>query len=403
MVTKRTDFFTVLFYAILSLIVLKFTFSYLNVENGWWLRHLTPNINKYNFLHLPEKFQEYIEYILIPLMLFFILSNISKWGSLIIPFSLTFVLYALNIGTSIYNDIGILQSLNFSLKICSPIYLFIVIVIQSKRTELNLKRIVVFFIIYLLFLSLIGLLIFDVTHNRGAFRWPVYFGGIHTHNYVLVVVFIAIAMLIKKNYWLLYGFMFFSLGFLIVGYNVRTAILFYLLFVSIMLYHTNVFFKHAYAKIISFLPFAIIFALFLLKDVDFDSFSSGRLTMYSEKFNILKEYTFTDYLLGRGKGSDLIKTSEWWWQKKSSHNDFITYTVENGIPYVLMYIILISSILTISKKISVFSIAMILGYFITSSVSNGLATRPLAGDIFFIVYAFIYLTKNSRNNVWQKQ
>ena len=121
--------------------------------------------------------------------------------------------------------------------------------------------------------------------------------------------------------------------------------------------------------------------------------------MYSEKLSILKDYSVTDYLLGRGKGSDLITTSEWWWEKKSSHNDFLTYIVENGVPYMLMFITLITSILTISRRISVFNLVMIMGYFITSSISNGLATRPLAADIFFIVYAYIYLNKRE----WQKQ
>tara|TARA_R110002072_G_scaffold22615_1_gene79413 strand:+ start:250508 stop:251707 length:1200 start_codon:yes stop_codon:yes gene_type:complete len=396
---KTTNLFTFLFYTILILIVLKFTFSYLNIENGWWLRHLTPNINKYNFLHLPEDFQQYIEYVLIPLMLFYILSNISKWGSLVIPLALTLILYALNIGTALYNDIGVLPSLNYSLKICSPVYLFAVIIIESKRTQLNLKRIVLFFVIILLLLSFIGLIVFDVTYNRGSFRWPVYFSGIHTHNYVLVVVFIAIAMLLRQRYLWLYGFLFFSLVFLFVGYNVRTAIVFYFLFIVVILYHSNVFFKHVYVKIISFLPFVFLSLFFLLRNIDLDSFSSGRLTMYSEKLSILKDYSVTDYLLGRGKGSDLITTSEWWWEKKSSHNDFLTYIVENGVPYMLMFITLITSILTISRRISVFNLVMIMGYFITSSISNGLATRPLAADIFFIVYAYIYLNKRE----WQKQ
>ena len=276
-----------------------------------------------------------------------------------------------------------------------------VILVEHKRKQFDIETVLFRFIYYLLFLSVIALLVFDVSYNRDSERWPVYFSGLHTHNYVMVCLFIGIAMRIRDRYYALYAFMFFTFVFLILGYNVRTALLFYLVFILVMLYKTNSFFKYAYAKAIIYLPFLLVFAIAILSTVDLDSLSSGRITMYLTKLDILKDYSFTDYLFGRGKGSDMVRTSEWWWEKKGSHNDFLTYIVENGIPFTILFATLITSLLTISRKISVFNIALIIGYFITSLFSNGFATRPLAADIFFLVYAYIYINKSSTQPRWE--
>jgi O-antigen ligase len=93
-----------------------------------------------------------------------------------------------------------------------------------------------------------------------------------------------------------------------------------------------------------------------------------------------------DYLFGRGFGSDLVSTSEWDWTVKNSHNDFLTYLVENGIPFTIVFLALMISLLTLSRKVSVFSVCLIGGYLATSLISNGLAVRPLAGYLFFIIF-----------------
>ena len=63
--------------------------------------------------------------------------------------------------------------------------------------------------------------------------------------------------------------------------------------------------------------------------------------MYNEKFKMLKSYSMPEYVFGRGAGSDFITTESWWYDDKGSHSDFLTFTVENGIPYLLLFIFLI--------------------------------------------------------------
>jgi hypothetical protein len=112
--------------------------------------------------------------------------------------------------------------------------------------------------------------------------------------------------------------------------------------------------------------------------------------MYQDKVEILSSYSFIELLFGRGYGSDLIRTDEWWWAEKGSHSDFITYAIENGILYVGAFVALISSLMPFSNKVNLIFFVLITGYFSTSLISNGVAVRPLAGYVFFFVLAYIY-------------
>ena len=381
----------VIVYSVLALLCIKLLFSYLDVEVGWWIRHLTPNYLKYNFLNLPKNFSEITEYGIIPLLALYISLNFNKLGTLIYPLLISFILFFLNILTAYYNDISLISSLNYSLKIVSPIYLFVVLVLHYRNGWRDINKIAIAFIVYCCFLTLIGLMFFDVSFNRGAERFPVYFSGLHTHSYVLVATFTGICYLIKDKGWWLYFFMIGSLAFLILGWNVRTAILYYSIVILYFLLQKSPYIRYFFAKSIVFIPVIILVLFSFLKGFNWDSFSSGRLTMYQTKIEMLEEYTIGDYLIGRGKGSDLVSTSEWWWTKKASHNDFLTYAVENGLIYVVVFIFLLMSLLVVQKKIPILFLIVILGYFITSAISNGFAVRPLSSYILFIILALIYV------------
>ncbi|MCR9182170.1 MAG: hypothetical protein NXH73_04525 [Flavobacteriaceae bacterium] len=387
---KKITFEFLIFYSILSLLVFKLLVSYLNIETDWWTRHFTPNHIKYNPLGLPENTTQYVEYLLIPLMLFYLVIYFRKVGILLIPIALTFLLYLLNVFTAYYTSNGLIDSLNYALKISTPVYFFCVLVVHSKLTGKNIKKELLTFVFICAFLSVIALLLFNPTFNRGSFRWPVFFSGLHTHNYVLASLFVGISYMLKDKKWWMFSFMLLSFLFLIVGYNVRTVVVFYFLFIAVMLYLTSGFFRYLYAKILLFVPFVLGVILIYLRDFDWNQFSSGRITMYVKKFDILEDYSLKDYLLGRGWGSDLVKTSEWWWEEKGSHNDFLTYLVENGIPFMLLFIILIISLLFLTKRVSIILTTLVLGYLLTSLLSNGFALRPQASYLFFMVFAYIY-------------
>tara|TARA_R110000787_G_scaffold109035_1_gene217504 strand:+ start:10767 stop:11966 length:1200 start_codon:yes stop_codon:yes gene_type:complete len=381
----------IIVYAILTLLCVKILFSYLDVEIGWWIRHLTPNYLKYNFFNLPIKFSEYIEYGIIPLAILYIVLNYKKLGTLVYPILISFILFFLNFLTAYYNDISLLSSINYSLKIASPIYLFIVFVLHYKNGWEDLKKIAFILIILCCFLSVIGLIVFDVSYNRGSERLPLYFSGLHSNSYVLASVFTGICFLLKDKKWGLYLFMIISLFYLIIGWNVRTAVLFYSIVVFYLLIQKSLLARYFFAKFFVLIPIIVLVLFSILKGFDWDSFSSGRLTMYQAKLEILEDYTLGDYLIGKGRGSDLVSTSEWWWTKKASHNDFITYSVENGLLYVVTFIVLLLSLVFTRKQIPKLFMVIILGYLATSAISNGFSVRPLASYILFIMLAMIYV------------
>jgi len=381
----------IIVYTVLSLLCIKLVFSYLDVEIGWWIRHLTPNYIKYNFFNLPRKFSEYIEYAIIPLLIVYILLNFKKLGNLIFPILISLVLFLLNLLTAYFNDIPILSSLNYSLKIAAPIYLFIVLVLHYRNGWSDIKQIAIFLIFFCCFLSIIGLLFFDVSYNRGAERLPLYFSGLHSNSYVLAAIFTGVCYFLRDKGWWLYLFMIISLAYLIFGWNVRTAVLYYTIVVLYFLIRKNLYIRYFFAKILVFLPIIILVFFSIFRGFDWDSFSSGRLTMYQTKLEMLEDYTLGDYLIGKGRGADLVSTSEWWWTKKASHNDFITYSVENGLIFTIGFILLLLSLVFTRKQIPKLFMIVILGYLATSAISNGFSVRPLASYILFIMLAMIYV------------
>lgn len=394
-ISKKIKIESAIFYSILVLLVIKLLFSYLNVELDWWTRHFIPNAVKYNPFGISVNTSQQVEYILIPLMVIYLIVYFRKMGILLVPFFITFILYLLNIFTAYYTSNTLIDSINYALKISAPIYFFCVLVVHTKLTGKNIKKELVIFIIICSVLSVFALFFFNPTYNRGSFRWPVFFSGLHTHNYVLVSLFVGVAYMFKNKKWWMFFFMLGSFLFLIKGYNVRTAIVFYVLFIMVMLFLTSGFFKYIYIKILLFFPFIFGLAFLYLKDFDWNRFSSGRLTMYEDKLKILGSYGFSDFLLGRGWGSDLIRTEEWWWEEKGSHNDFLTYIIENGILFTIVFTTLILSLLFLSKRVSIVLASLTVGYLLTSLLSNGYAVRPQAAYLFFMVFAYIYTNYKS--------
>lgn len=387
----QKSFSKLIVYSILFLLLVKIFFSYLDVELGWWLRHLTPNFIKYNFLHLPKSFSHIIEFGILPLLLLYLLLNIKKIGTLIIPIALSVVLLFLNLLTAHFNDVSIINSIKLTIKIVSPVYLFIVLIIHSRNSYDDIKRIAILFILFCGFLAVFALLFFDVSFNRGYQRLPIYFSGLHTHSYVLASIFIGICFLLKDKGIKLYAFIFVSLLFLVIGWNVRTVILFYGIVALSLVFQKNIYVRYIFAKTVPIIPILFVALLVFVSTLDLDSLSSGRISMYEKKMRMLDDYTLGDYLIGRGKGADLVTTREWWYAKKGSHNDFLTYSIENGLLYLFVFILLILSLLLVKKKIPVLFLVAILGYFLTSAISNGFSVRPLASYVLFIILAMIII------------
>ena len=118
--------------------------------------------------------------------------------------------------------------------------------------------------------------------------------------------------------------------------------------------------------------------------------------MYGEKIDQLAGYNFFEWLFGKGSGSDLIITEIWWWEKKGAHSDVITFLIENGIIYLLLFIYMFIKLAILSVKVNLIYLVILLGCLFSSTISNGIFSRPIAGYIMFMVLAYIYLDVNNR-------
>lgn len=380
------------FNLIIVLIWIKLIFSYLSVKLSYFQRHLIPNVERFNPLDLPENFSNNIEFVLLPILVWSIIKyfrTFDKWIKEVIIIS--FIMFFLNIITGIINQKTILESLNYSLKLFAPIYLFCFLIISPKNTNLDIKKIVFRTIYICIILTLFAIVFFNPSFNRLRNFLPIYFNGIHTHSYVLVSVFIGLSYQLYKlqKYRTMVVFLFLSILFMYFGYNVRTPLLMYLLYAVTMVYLvSDIIFK---ALILKFLIFVPLILLFIILSVDLNELSSGRIDMYIEKANQLFEFGFIDWLFGKGAGSDLIASDVWWWEKKGAHSDLISYLIENGAIYLLFLIFLFFKLTAPKKKTNIIYMSILIGSLLTSTISNGIFTRPIAAYVFYIVLAYIYL------------
>lgn len=378
---------------ILFFLYIKLIFSYLSVENGWWIRHLPLNVEAFNPFHLPANFSGKLEYVILPLMLVYLTYNNKFVGKFKLTLFIGFLLLSLNLCTSLYTGTSIINSINHTIKLLSPILFFICLIVFSKKQDNNLKKILFSTIKLCLFLAIFALMFFNISNNRNENQWPIYFSGIHTHSYVLTSIFIGLSYYIFKEKKTSSLLLFLATTFLILffGYGVRTVLIIYLIYIITLLYVKSNFFKYLWVQILVITPAILLVGLFIIQSLDINKFSSGRLDMYGEKLEILKNYNIPEYLFGRGAGSDFIKTESWWYSEKGSHSDFITFTIENGIPYLFLFIFLMVTIIPYYKRVNLIYLSLLFGYLFSSLISNGIVVRPIAGYVIFMVLAYIYM------------
>ena len=383
---------SILFKGIIVFIYLKLIFSYLTVKHGWWQRHIPTNAERYNFLGVNPELSNILDFFIIPFSILFLFNNLKALRRF--SFTLVFgvLMLILNLFTFALNDVSIIDSVNFTFKVISPILVFMVLVIHFDNDEQGLKRVMIKLMSLCIFLAIIALLFFNSSVNRQEDQLPIYFSGIHTHSYVLASVFIGYSYLfyLKSQYIYLLFFITGTTILLLFGYGVRSAALLYFAYIASLLFVKSDSFKVLLINLLLISPIIISAIFFFINTSNLNTFSSGRIDMYTKKLEIISDYNFIEMLFGRGSGSDQIKTKTWWWHSKGSHSDYLTFIVENGWLYFSSFFMLIFSLFKKAKKINIIFAGIILGYFLTSLISNGVAVRPTAGYVFFIVLAFVY-------------
>lgn len=381
---------------IFGLLVIKLIFSYLNVELGYWQSHLTPNVVKFNPLGLPKGFTRVMEYFMIPLLWLYMIKNLRYLGVLLIPVLITVGMLLMNVFTWLVNDVFFLQSFEYTLKLSAPIYFFICLVVHTRKHGFNLKKRTTQILWLCVGLTIVGILIFDPSYNHWRNWLPVYFAGMHTQTYLLAAVAMgfSFSMYINKKYIYMLIFLFLAFLFLYFGYQIRSSLVFFAVYLVTIVFVIHEIFQKVLFKVILLIPVLIVAFFILNSNFDWNKFSSGRVTMYEEKYEMLQTYTVKDYAFGRGKGSDFIYTRDWWYARKNSHNDILTFLIENGLPYTLLFFALFFSLMFFTGKVRLIYLSILIGYLFTSLLSNGIALRPIAGYVVFLVLAGVHCYSN---------
>jgi len=234
----------------------------------------------------------------------------------------------------------------------------------------------------------------DYQFLGGTARWHPFSSGLHTSAYAIALVAILALELQKRGALRQYAAIVTMATCLVIlfGYGVRTAIIF-----------VSVYFLVDWAASLArrrlvgavsaglIVPAALMvltaFLALIVFSYDFETLSttsSGRLSNYIERFEILANRGFGDLLVGHGPGSDLRATLTWRWGEKGSHSDFLRILSEGGLISLLAVLTYLLLLLRVSPSVM---FAPILALAASSLLSNALLARPNVAFLFFCIIA----------------
>jgi len=305
---------------------------------------------------------------------------------------LTGISYATS--TIVFTSSAPWEMLNIHLKIYLPLLTFPVLLRAYELDPLffinALKKIAV--LTSLLFIY--GLIFLPNSMNRLETWWPTYFGGLHITAYILLalIFFVYSLMRLKKINIRLAIIMIVSLILCInFGLGVRTAVLAFLIFLMFISSTKLTYNKKMVFRYLPLFVFVSVSVFLFVYGLD-DKFTSGRFSMYADKYKQLMENGLFQWFIGNGYGSDLIETDVWWWAAKGAHSDLITMLVEGGIIYLVGFsFVLYRLYIAGSSEFRCVLLTMLT----TSAFSNGIFVRPLAGYFFVLILILLFYRKSS--------
>jgi hypothetical protein len=179
--------------------------------------------------------------------------------------------------------------------------------------------------------------------------------------------------------------------FILFGYKARNAELAFILF-----FISFYFFESKYStslKSTIFFVSSIFFIIFIFLingffTLDWNEISSGRLLSWNERISILINYDFGTLFFGQGYGADIMKTKQWWWDEKPSHNDFLSLIFNSGLLSLTLFIIILVKLF---KEGNNFQKALIIFIIITSLTNTGYLGRPIQ----YLYLCIIYIIANN--------
>lgn len=229
----------------------------------------------------------------------------------------------------------------------------------------------------------------ELVHGRGLA--PAAFGGMHTSAYIICLCGLCSHVLWRRgrlgtrvNAACLAA----SLVLIGVVWNVRTTALLFLVFFAVL---------HARWTWNAIVPLGIVLSgaalayLFVVgASVPVDSlvtFSSGRLSMWGYKLDLLASADAMQLFFGKGVGSDFMLSEIWWWAAKDSHNDYLRVVTELGIVGLALVLLVIGAQHAALGTRNREATALTIGYLAASAFSNGLLFRPLPSLMFALAMA----------------
>lgn len=319
------------------------------------------------------------------------------YKTVFVPAIVVAISYCLS--TVLYTDESALSFLSWYLKVFIPLLAAPVIWECSKQEKALLLSRCKFLVVLIAALVFIGLAFLPNIMNRLVSWSPAYFSGLHSTAYVACMSAILVHALYKHQHVSIKLFMaYLAVVFIFVYqmWGVRTASL---LLISFYLINFLMNSKLGRYKLSIYIPYFFAAMLVLLLFVDMsiiNSTSSGRISMYIDKYEQLMENDVLQWLIGNGYKSDLIATDIWWWALKGAHSDVITMLVEGGVIFLASFLYILNQYYSNGNS---FIKCLIIAAMVSALFSNGVFVRPIAGYIFSFCLVLFMIEREKDNEV----
>lgn len=289
------------------------------------------------------------------------------------------------LASSMYNNSNVGEGIVRLVKLTQPFLVYLSLIIVVNKSSFKIENWAKIIIGLSILLATVGLFFLPSVKIGYDFRAPAFFSNLHTSAYVLSGAFLISYSLFNRKkvtfkYMLIISLL--TWFFIFQEWQVRTAMVSLVAFFMTILYrkggaHRVLLLAAALTSMLLPVFFVAVGLLHLPNFHKVMLFSSGRLSMWSEKLTMFFDANIFQKLIGRGPGADYIVSEIWWWDTKNSHNDYLLVLTDYGLSGLVVFIIFLTGIYfhgkdsTVGIGISVFIV-------ISSALSNGPIFRPLA-------------------------
>lgn len=322
------------------------------------------------------------------LALLFYQQRLTKAARLSAAGLMAFTLY-LVIQGGFYGRLG--ETVTYYTRFVLPLLLYFGLLLCSVNHPVRTGRLTENLCLLVFALGFAGLFFMPENFNHGDTKLPTYFSGLHKSSYIFSVALVVAAIcypgLNRQRRVVLLGLGGFAVYMLLFGWAIRTSLMLLLVYCA-ALWALR---RGVTGRTTLFLlaPVGLVaLALVSSDSVDWNRVSSGRLTMWQAKLDMLYNANVPQLVFGRGYGSDYIAVPGWFGDK-DSHNNYLQTITELGLVGLLL--LLANLVLLYRVQPNRHTRALVLGYAATGLLSNGIIYRLLPGYLFAAALAYLAL------------